>query len=463
MLTNLRTRLTISYIILVLVCVMVITLLANYFLEQQFRNYVMGKHDQQNLELARTISGYYLGSQAWDANAIERAGMNALHDGLIIKVLDISNDTVWDATEHNLGMCVHMLETIEQNMQSRYPNWRGEYQEDTYPLVYGTGQIGQLIIGYHGPFFYSDHDLDFISTLNRLLLGSAVLLLLAALALGYFMSSRISRPISQVVKLSEKIANGDYRQKITSQTSDKELMQLTESINRLAYTLDQQETRKRQLTADIAHELRTPLSTLQSHIEAMLDGVWQPDTARLSGLHQEITRITGLVSDLETLTRLENESVQLDRQSFDLTEHVRHLVRIWEDDRTAVLRRIIVLGESLDISADKDKISQIMGNLLMNALAYAEEGNITVEIFTDGDSAVIKVHDDGPGINAEDLPFIFDRFYRADKSRNRKTGGSGLGLAITKALVNAHGGTISVESVTGQGTDFIVRLPVNPR
>ena len=224
--------------------------------------------------------------------------------------------------------------------------------------------------------------------------------------------------------------------------------------------LDKQEKLRRRLTADVAHELRTPLATLQSHMEAMIDGVWEPDTARLTSCHEEIMRISRMVGDLEKLSKYESENLILHREAFDLSELVQHIIKNFETEFMSKHVSLDFKGEVSPVFADSDKISQVIVNLLSNALKYSPAGK-TVQIIVAHDKnwTVLKIKDTGIGISSEDLPHIFERFYRADKSRNRESGGSGVGLAIVKAIVDAHGGKISVSSVMNEGTEFTVSLP----
>jgi two-component system, OmpR family, sensor histidine kinase BaeS len=219
---------------------------------------------------------------------------------------------------------------------------------------------------------------------------------------------------------------------------------------------------RKRLTADVAHELRTPLATLQSHMEAMIDGIWEPDTERLESCHEEILRIGRMVGDLEKLARFESENLVLNREPFDMAELVKRIIINFESDFRNKRVKIDFHGTEQIVTLDKDKISQVVVNLVSNALKYTcEGGDVKVGIRDIGDMIRLTVQDTGIGISEEDLPCIFERFYRADKSRNRLGGGSGIGLAITKAIVEAHTGTIKVTSRLGEGTEFVLELPKN--
>jgi len=232
------------------------------------------------------------------------------------------------------------------------------------------------------------------------------------------------------------------------------------TINRLAETLGQQEVLRKRLTADVAHELRTPLATLQSHLEAMVDGIWQPNIDRLSSCHEETIRLAKLVGDLEQLARYEGENPVLDKQPFDLANLLQRIATNFAGEFRNQNVTLTVQPSPQLVEADEDKVSQIFVNLVANALKFTPSGGAVAITMTGTEQQVtVSVRDTGIGIAGEDLPYIFERFYRADKSRHRLTGGSGIGLAIVKSLVEAHHGSITVTSEPGRGSEFLVTLP----
>ncbi len=460
MAVSLRTKLASSYILLVLICVVLISLLANLFLEKQFRNYVIKNQERRNQQVAASISQQIDDRGEWRAQDIADLGINALEQGLILKVKDNSGRMIWDATAHNSGMCEQMISHMAENMLSRYPNWKGGYMETQYPVTRGFQKIGTVEIGYYGPFYFDDADLAFINTLNRILLGVMALALFAAFMVAAVMAKRLSAPIARVIETAQMIAKGSYTTKSREKSSIRELNQLTGAINDLAGTLEKQEQLRKQLTADVAHELRTPLATLQSHIEAILDGVWKAEPERLEVCHNEVMRLNRMVADLGKLAKYERENLVLDRTEFDLTALIHQLILNFESEFVRKGVTINLSGETALIFGDRDKISQIMINLIANGLKFTPAGGkVEVKVFKKPNEVTISVKDNGSGIDEVDLPFIFERFYRADKSRSRLTGGSGIGLTIVKTLVEAHQGRITVNSKTGSGTEFIILLP----
>jgi signal transduction histidine kinase len=233
-------------------------------------------------------------------------------------------------------------------------------------------------------------------------------------------------------------------------------------VNELARTLQGQKLLRKRLTADMAHELRTPLATLQSHLEALMDGVWEPDQPRLAGLHDETLRMSRLVSDMEDLARYESGALALARAETDVGELVWRILRNHQPqfDRKGVRLALAVADGPASASLDADRASQAVINLLSNALKFTPEGGtVEVRVAATESGVEIRVRDTGIGIAAPDLPLVFERLYRADSSRSRSTGGSGIGLSIARAIVEAHGGTISATSEPGKGSEFRLLFP----
>jgi len=457
---SLRTKLSLSFVSVVLFSVLLISVVTNLLLDKHFKDYIIENLERKNREIVTQVSQQYNAGGVWNTKAIENICINALKQGMIIKVVDSSEKVIWDARNHDNAQCEQMLEHMERNMSSRYRNWEGSYEENIYPVTNKLSEVGKVIIGYYGPYYYNDSDLEFINTINRLLVMVGVFSLLLSFLLGSVMARRISMPVSRVINTARMISKGYFDDRVTEPSDTKEIAQLTETINNLAETLENQEALRKRLTADVAHELRTPLATLQSHMEAMIDGIWEPDAERLKSCHEEIMRIKRLVGDLEKLAKYESENLVLTKTSFDISELIRHIIRNYETDFAHKGIDIEFIGEKETVTADKDKISQAIINLLSNALKYTQQGGF-VQIVVKGTEEVteIIVRDTGIGITPEDLPHIFERFYRADKSRNRLTGGAGIGLTITKAIIDAHKGKIQVNSTVNEGTEFIISLP----
>ena len=457
---NLRRKLVSSYMLVALICVVLISILANFFLAKQFQNYVIKVHEQTVQAIIGSVNKQYNAKSGWNKDVVQNIGITALEGGFMVTLKDSTGKTIWDAASYNNGMCQAMLGHMSQNMTKLYPNWKGIYEENSYPIIINSKNVGTAIIGNYGPFYYSDSELMFISTLNKIFIGAGIVSLLLALIVGVLMAEGLSRPILHVITTAEKISNGDYRTRSIVKSNILEIKNLTSTINNLAQTLQNQEILRKRLTSDISHELRTPLATLQSYMEAILDGVWEPTPEKINSCHEEIMRLSRLVGDLEKLAKYEGENLVLVKSEFNFTKLIKNIILNFENDYLS--KEVDISFESSDILiyADKDKVSQIVINLLSNALKYTNKGGkVVIKVDQTDEFVELIVTDNGMGIPDKDLKFIFQRFYRADKSRNRLTGGAGIGLTITKSLVEAHKGEIMVESKLNKGTTFKIILP----
>ncbi len=280
---TLHARLTLSYVFIALLCVLMVSALANGVLESSFRRYLEDGLRSQSLQVVSQIGTQISADGVWDQQGISLIGMSALERGLIVKVATADGTRIWDATVHNNGLCQQMLLHMAANMASRYHNWHGMYTEASYPIRTSFREVGSVTVGYYGPFFLNDEDLSFITALNRLLIWIGLAALVIAVGFGLFMARRITIPLARVVNATQRIAAGSRTVRITERTRVKELDGIASAVNDLSRSLTEQEQLRRRLTADMAHELRTPLATLQSHLEAMIDGVWKPDPGAWAG------------------------------------------------------------------------------------------------------------------------------------------------------------------------------------
>ncbi len=457
---SLRSKLTISYIIAAVIIVFLISILTNMFVEKHFKEYVNENQQLRNKEIVTTLAAQYKGNNSWNLDYIESIGESYLLNGIIIVVKDINGNTLWDAKEHNNGMCQKIIEHMAYNANGITGAKASGYMEVPYSLNYKLNKVGVVEIGTYGPNYLNEHDQAFMAAFNNVLIGVGVFSLAFALILGWIMSRRLSSPISKVIAAAKSISKGYYSERISQNSTTTEINELTITVNQLADSLEKQEALRKRMTGDLAHELRTPLATLQSHMEAMIDGIWTADSERLKSCHEEIVRIGKMVGDLEKLTKYENDELVLEKELFDITEHVKRLLQNFESQFLSKGISMEFDGTSTEIYADRDKISQVIVNLLSNALKYTPEGGlVTINIESQNDSVKMMIKDNGQGIPEEDIPYIFERLYRADKSRNRLTGSSGIGLTITRAIVAAHGGTIEVKSGENKGAEFTVTLP----
>ncbi|MBV1758555.1 MAG: HAMP domain-containing protein [Dethiosulfatibacter sp.] len=458
---KLRTKLTFSFALVVLLTITLISLLSNHFVSQQFEGYMLKQQEQKVNGLATILSHQYDSVlESWNADSVYTIGMYALNEGYIIKVYDSKNSIIWDAQAHDMSFCAEMMEDIANRMQQYNPQANGEFTSTILHLTHEDEIIGYVNILYYGPFFLSENDFSFLNALNNVLIGTGIFSLFAAITLGIFMANRLSGPIRKTVEATKNIVDGEYGVLINEKTEIEEIDLLIKSVNQLAVSLDQQQNLRKQLTDDVSHELRTPITILQTHLEAMIEGLWQPSQERLQGCHDEVTRIGKLVNDLEKLASTKYDNLKLNKTEINLLEIIENVLKGFEVELINKDLHISIDGFCSPIYASQDKINQVFLNLVSNSIKYSNiGGNINIKFEENDEIVSFKIQDDGIGIPESELPYIFERFYRADKSRNRMTGGSGLGLAIVKSIVEAHGGKVMVESKLNQGSIFEVILP----
>jgi len=336
-------------------------------------------------------------------------------------------------------------------------------QQSSLNMTLGGQFLGKLYISsdpaaepYVAPF------LRLSTSINRsLLLGGSVAIAIALL-LTFVLSRRMTSPIGALAKAARRLGRGDLSQRVQLQ-GEGEVAALAQAFNSMAADLEHAEQLRRNLVADVAHELRTPLSNIQGYLEAIRDGVIKPDAATIHSLNEEAVLLSRLVNELQELSLAEAGELKLVYQAEDITKLVKQAVTPWQPQLAAKeISLSLDLPDNLPlVNIDWQRVNQVLHNLLENAVAYTHKGGtINVAAITQGDWVEVSVSDTGEGIPAEDLPHIFERFYRVDKSRARATGGSGLGLTIAKRLVEAHGGKITVQSKLGKGSRFSFTLPI---
>jgi signal transduction histidine kinase len=296
--------------------------------------------------------------------------------------------------------------------------------------------------------------------------GLALALPILAVALSVRAFRRFATPLAGVMEAADAVAEGDFSVRL-AETGPGDFRQLARSFNHMTQELERAERQRRNLTADVAHELRTPLHIIQGNLEGLLDGVYQPSAAHIEATLDETRLLSRLVEDLQTLSLAEAGQLELVREPVNVAD-------LLVDARTSFSGQAEAAGVTLDVAVDGDpkaltvwadygRLDQVLGNLLANALRYTPEGGtITLSAKPNQGGVQIQVADSGRGIPAEDLPYIFDRFWRGDSSRPHG-GSTGLGLAIAQQLVRAHDGRIAVESEVGQGTIFTIELPAGVR
>lgn len=454
-----------GFAVIVLVIISFITLAANFLINKEFEKYIGNQQKNFAESLADNMAfSYDMEAGEWNLDYVHGFGMYALNDGYIICILDADGTVVWDAENHDMALCHEIMNTIELRMQEQNPKAKGDFVTHEYTLSQNGGIIGTARISYYTPYYYNDNDFRFIQILNEILIITGVVSLISAVFAGTVLARRIVRPLVKTMEVTKEISDGNYKIRFETPTKTKELCELTQSVNQMARSLEEQEKLRRRLTSDVAHELRTPIANVSAQLEAIIEGVWEPNEERLQGCYDELGRLSELVTDMEELRQIENEKMILEKEQVDLIVIAETVKQSFERETVSRGIAFTVEGEPAIVWGDRKRLHQAVYNLVSNAVKYSKDnGTIAVTVCNMGKTASISVKDSGIGIAEEELPFIFERFYRTDNSRSRKTGGSGIGLTIVKAVIEAHGGKIEVESQVGQGSCFTVILPPRSR
>jgi signal transduction histidine kinase len=460
---SLTNRITATYALFISLALGILALLVNHFSGVFFTALIKNNVAAKSREIVSAVEMCYNPYRIYfDTAAVEAVGMLFVHEGFIISIEDYAGNTVWEARYCDMEQCVSVISGIAARMENNF-NMNGALIKEVYPLHYRSLFIGSVTIESYGPFFYSESEMEFLTSINRLLFMTSVVFIGISVVISAALSRTIAKPILTAGKAARRIAHiysGQTKPypfiRINENYRTKEIEELSRSINTLAGELEERERRQKQFTGDIAHELRTPLSCLQVNLEAIIEGAYPMNREQLESCREEVLRLANLIQDMNILTGLEWERITLNKTGFDLSDLLRITA---EQFKPLAAEKGIAVNLNLTegvVTADYDRLKQVFVNILSNAVKYTDSGAITISMKkTENAQCETAVSDTGIGIPQSDLPHIFERFYRADKSRSRSTGGAGIGLTIAAAIVRAHGGTIEVKS-GATGTTFSV-------
>jgi signal transduction histidine kinase len=342
--------------------------------------------------------------------------------------------------------------------ESAVPTAFNRHMMDMAPMMMGQIKPDMTMTEMQADLFTS-----FRAAVTEALLVATMTALVTAVTISLFISRRVVIPIRQMMEVSRYIAAGHYRERVQV-TSQDELGQLAHSFNQMAASLEQVETMRRELIANVAHELRTPLTSIKGYMEGLIDGVLPVEPGTLQQIYREADRLQRLVDDLQELSRVEAGAFELNHQPLLMAELITRVVNRLRPqfEEKGITLHLNLSTDLPPVLADEDRLSQVLINLMGNALQYTPTGGtVTITSKIQNRDLLVTVSDSGIGISSEHLPHLFTRFYRADKSRSRVGGGSGIGLTIVKHLIEAHGGKVWANSPgIGLGSTFGFSLPM---
>jgi two-component system sensor histidine kinase BaeS len=399
-------------------------------------------------------------------SARARLHNSAVHFGDVAAV--VSSDGAWDQqaveTLHHLAQLEFLSVDLYDADGARvlYHPPSAPAQKDaaaTAAVKFDDREIGTVTVSRDDGRLFTAEEIQLREELLSMHLVAGVLSAAVAVIIGLYLAVTLSRPLRSIRAGAEAMSAGDLDTRMP-ETGDDEMRSVAEALNRLAETLQQEEVLRKESVQDLAHELRTPVMGVLARVEAAQDGVLDDEAANLAAMHDEALRLARLLDDLSALAEAERPGLLLETGPVDLAAVAEGQAAAFAEAFSA---KGIELTSSLSaavVDGDRRRLEQIIVNLLSNALRYTDAGGtVTLTVGPAAGRAVLEVRDTGIGIAPEDVPRVFTRFWRGEKSRSRATGGAGIGLSIVKELVQAHDGEVTVESAPGAGSVFRVSLP----
>lgn len=444
---SITVKLIIAFLVVSLVSVLLIVLSARWVTEQQFRSYLF---DQNRNDVISTLSDYYQKNGSWEgigsAQLVVRAapprGVEA--NNRFFTLVDASGRVVLAGSGDYVG------EVLPQS----------DIKAGTSVVVNGV-TVG-IMVTRQPTIRVNPAETAFLDRVKQVDILSAVAVTALAILLAFLLSRTLTRPIRELTTATHAMSEGKLKQEVPVRSRD-ELGELAVSFNRMNSELTRSTELRRQMTADIAHELRTPISVILGHAEAVHDGVLAPTAETFEIIRDEAERLDKLIEDLRTLSRADAGELPIEPQPVAPAKLLEKVQVIHKHHAAQKNIDIIVQADSNlpEVSADPGRMMQVLNNLVDNAFRYTPEGgHILLSAQVVNENLEIRVQDSGPGIKESDLERVFDRFYRSDPSRQRDESGSGLGLAIAKSIVEKHNGRIWAESEKGQGATIVLQLPM---
>jgi len=446
-------KLTAALVLVTLLAVGLSVLIPSFVTFSSFRSFVRSDRAAERTGVAETLAGYYASEGSWE---------------------ELGSRFVWPRGPMGHGMWPGMGRPWPFRLANqdgvviaapRSDEIGNQLSEEE--LVGSTPiEVEGLDVGFLLPSprinDFREPEQAFLNRVGQSIAMVGIVACGIAILLGLFLTWQLTGPLRKLTAAAQGIAGGDLNQRVEIRSKD-ELGQLGEAFDRMAESLARAEKLRQLMVADIAHELRTPLSVMRGHLEAILDGVFEPSKENIASIHKETVLLSRLVDDLQELALAEAGKLEIGQEPTDLTSLIeRTVARVAPQAEKSETTVVKDLPANLPlVSIDSQRIDQVLFNLLDNALRCSPAGGIvTVKAWKRDKAVQVDVADQGPGLAPDELSMVFERFYRGDKTRSRATGGAGLGLAIVKQLVEAHGGEVWAESAPGEGATFSFTLPV---
>jgi signal transduction histidine kinase len=450
-------KLTAALVLVTLIGVGLSVLIPTVVTVRSFESFVRNSRAAEQQEVVEALAVYYEVRGTWeglDALVLPRSDRMGHGVGPMMAPGMPGTWTYRVADESGVVFLAPRAESVGEQLSEAQ-------LRDSIPIEVDGQEVGFLLPTTTVNAFREPEE-AFLQRLRESILPLGAAACAVAILLGLFLTWQLTDPLRKLKAAALGIAGGDLSQRVDIKSKD-EIGELGRAFNDMAENLSRAEELRRNMTADIAHELRTPLSVIRANLEAILDGVFPPTKENVTSIHKEAVLLSRLVDDLQELALAEAGQLRIEPETTDVSSLIERVLTgvaaRAKSEGVAVVKDLA--PELPPVSVDSQRIGQVLSNLVDNALRYSSEGDtITVRARETADAVRVDVVDQGPGLSPEELALVFERFYRGDRARSRATGGVGLGLAIVRQLVEAHGGKVWAESTEGQGATFSFTLPV---
>ena len=454
MLQTLRSKILFYLVLISMIGILIVSFFIQYGFEESFNSYLDHNREKKIDRIITEIEKDYRKNGHFTSDPVY--GLlheHAMTDQLYFQLYDRFGQLQMDSS--NIRSMLNSFGLTEPAPDGE------EWHSKSYTLKVNNTIIGKLVAIY--PKGLIDDEYTFIQSIQLYIYAAVCLTIVLAIVFSMLFSKKLTSGLKKLSFAANELQQHNLDIRIPLSGLPTEVKQIAISFNNLAESLAREEMLRKQFTGDLAHELRTPLATLRSQIEAFQDGIWEPTPQRLQVSHEELMRLVRLVNELEKLLAAENPQIRLEKIELEAGSVLEALYEMFMPifKEKGVHLHIEEPKQEELFEADKDKLMQILSNILNNALKYTPKGkNVTLSVQTDKEGYVgFNIQDEGSGMAEDDIPHIFERFYRGDKSRDRKTGGVGIGLSIVKALMDAHKGLIKVKSRLNKGTSITLWFP----
>lgn len=450
---SIRGRLSIIIIICVVLAVLFSAIIVNLTVTNTFNKYMADIQTKRNTSLVDYFQEVYKSEGKWSQDSGAEMMHEAYMSNYCLTLLDENKKIVWQMNHEDIQNKNYF--TLSGNEKT------GVYSTNTFEINDDNKVVGYIIVGQYSPVLLSPEDISFKGQINKSIIFSGILTIIIVAVISLIISKQFSEPIKEVSKTSVSLSKGNYDCKSNIKSNIKEINDLTLSINSLGEKLNDQDLLRKRLVSDISHEIRTPLNVLQNNLEAMIDGVIPVTNDKLNNLNDEVIRFGKLLNNLNSLKQIEQGDIEVKFSLVNLKELILNVIKDFDiATKEKNIKMIVEIeqGKDFNILGDLDKLKQVFINLISNSIKFNNQnGKVWVKIYSDKEYIVVEIKDNGIGIKKEDLPYIFERMYRGDKSRN-KIEGSGIGLTLVKKIMTIHSGSIDVESREKKGTKFTIHI-----